>query len=155
MEDQRQHMYNNVYHRISMDVSDVKERWLDMEDDLECLIAQQEEQLNYPYAIMTGYVDNDLDEAIIRLGGDCRAMQWEEWTGQQIADSIHHDIFIQRVHAFYLCFAIGMPNPQGNKSDSAFFSAMGPCKHADCPCNRTQRGYRNPLQWVPGVGTCR
>jgi hypothetical protein len=155
MEDQRQQMYNNVYHRISMDVSDVKERWQDMEDDLECLIAQQEEQLNYPHAIAMGYVDNDLDEAIIRLGVDCRAMQWEAWSSEQIADSIHHDIFIQRAHAFYLCFAIGMPNPQGNKSDSAFFSAMGSCKHADCPCKRTRPGYRNPLQWVPGVGTWR
>ena len=63
MEEQRQQMYNNVYHRISMDVSDVKERWQDMEDDLECLIAQQEEQLNSPYAITTGYVDTDLDQS--------------------------------------------------------------------------------------------
>ena len=155
MEDQRLQMYYNVYHRISMDVSDVKERWLDMADDLECLIAQQEEQLNYPHAITMGYVDNDLDEAIIRLGGDCRAMEWEAWSSEQIADSIHHDMFIQRVDAFCLCFAIGMPNPQGNKSDSAFFSAMGSCKHADCPCKRTRPGYRASLQWVPGVGTCR
>jgi hypothetical protein len=119
MEEQRQEVHNNVYYPLMLDERCVEERWQELAEHHEELLERQAEQLAGGYDVpYVTYVE------IIMLGIDCHAMQKESYDLENIVDLIHYDMFFQRLHAFYVCFAIGLPNPQGNMSDVAFFNTM-------------------------------
>ena len=58
------------------------------------------------------------------LGIDCHAMQKEFYDLELANELIEYDMFLHRLHAFYVSFAIGLPSPQGKKSDTVFFNTM-------------------------------
>ena len=101
MENQHELMHNTIYLTVSIEEGCVNRAWLELVDDHEELLAEQASIL---------YQDYDLEEDIVMSRADCRAMQCEVDELELVVDRIHYDIFIQRVHAFYLSFAIGLPD---------------------------------------------
>jgi len=117
MEEQRQEVHNNVYYPLVLDERCVEKRWQELQEHHEELLEWQEEQLACGYDFPYG-----MYREIIMLGIDCHTMLKESDDLENTVDLMQDDMFLQRLHAFYVCFAIGLPNPQGSMSDAAFFN---------------------------------